>query len=263
MRIAVCMKQVPDISVKGSYDKKYTIDRNKGAFITNPADEIALETALFIAENVLAEISVFTMGSTRAEQLLKDACALGADKFYLISDPLFAGSDTYATSHILSTALRKYGPFDCVLCGRRTLDGETGQVSGGISVMLDMPLVTNVVGIEAIKHDSIICSRFLEDRDEIIEVPLPSVMAVMEGMSGITHPRLPSILGLRKALSVPIELLNCKSLELTENEVGLTGSYTKVKNTFFPDWSRKCVFFSDVYDGVSQIIELIKKTNDI
>ena len=240
MRMAVCMKQVPgDIGKSLSADGR--ICRNASSSIINPADVFSLETALTLKEQHTGQVDIFTMGTVAARSLLKESATLGADGLFLISDQDFAGADTYATAFVLAAALKKTADYDLIFCGRRTLDGETGQVSIQIAEMLGIPVVTNVVQLE-LQEETVICRRLLEDGEEVVEAKLPALISVMEGMEGIDHPRLPSVFGLRNASKRPVVLLDRETLGLEKEEVGSKGSYTEVKRSYFPDWQRKCEF---------------------
>jgi len=252
MRMAVCMKQVPgDIGKSLSADGR--ICRNASSSIINPADVFSLETALTLKEQYTGQVDIFTMGTEAARTILKEGAALGADGLFLISDQDFAGADTYATAFVLAAALRKTAIYDLIFCGRRTLDGETGQVSIQMAEMLGIPVVTNVVQME-LKGKTVLCRRLLEDGGEIVEAKLPALISVMEGMEGIDHPRLPSIFGMRNAAKRPVILLNREALGLKKEEVGSKGSYTEVKRSYFPDWQRKCVFC-----GMEEGLELVRQ----
>ena len=139
MRMAVCMKQVPgDIGKSLSADGR--IRRDASSSMMNPADVFSLETALMLKDQHTGQIDIFTMGTEAARTILKEGAALGADGLFLISDRDFAGADTYATAFVLAAALKKTAAYDLIFCGRRTLDGETGQVPIQMAEMLGIPL---------------------------------------------------------------------------------------------------------------------------
>ena len=130
MKIAVCMKQVPATS-QGDMDKKTGVMIRSGLqAIVNVYDLAALEAALRIKEQCGGVIHVFTMGPDKAEMVLREAFAMGADEGYLICDKAFAGADVLATSYTLTQAIKSVDDYDMILCGRQTTDGDTAQVSG-------------------------------------------------------------------------------------------------------------------------------------
>ena len=227
MRLIVCMKQVPQSAAVEIDPRTHTLIRERTPQIVNPADANALEAALAIRDHMGGEISVLTMGKPSASSLLHQAAALGADHLYLINDNAFAGSDTYATATILCRAIEYIGGGDLILCGRRAIDGETGQVGPELGTLLSIPCVTNVMDIQCDKQ-SMVCRRLVEDGEEIIRLPLPALITVCEG---INHPRLPSIMGLKKAKGIKINTLSNTRLEIDTAKVGLLGSPTRVIRT--------------------------------
>ena len=135
MHIVVCIKQVPDTEelpkVKVNPEDN-TIVREGVKSIINPFDENALEEALRMKEAKGASVTALSMGPPQAEDAIRKALAMGVDRAILISDPAFAGSDTWATSYILSEAVRKLGKFDIVMTGKQAIDGDTAQVGTGL-----------------------------------------------------------------------------------------------------------------------------------
>ena len=259
IRMAVCMKQVPG-NIGESLSADGRIRRDITSSIINPADVFSLETALMLKEQYTGQVDIFTMGTETARSLLKEAATLGAEGLFLVSDRDFAGADTYATAFVLAAALRKTAAYDLILCGRRTLDGETGQVSIQMAEMLGIPVVTNVIGLKK-KENSLLCRRMLEDGEEVVEVSMPVVLSVMEGMEGIDHPRFPSVFRMRNTAKRPVILLDRETLGLKKEEVGSAGSYTEVKRSFFPNWQRKCIFCG-LDDGVELVTQQLKRIQE-
>lgn len=256
MRMAVCMKQIPqDIGKNISADG--CIQRNDTAMI-NPADVFALETALMLKERHGGTVDIFTMGTKAAESLLRETAALGADGLFLLSDPDFAGADTYATAFVLAAALQQIAAYDFILCGRKTQDGETGQVPIQLAAFLGIPIVTNVLELRDGGNAAITCRRQLRDGEEWVEVKLPALLSVMEGMEGIGHPRLPSVFGVQRAAGCQIMLLHREQLALAKTEVGRLGSFTEVKRTYMPAWQRSCVFLN-AEQGANWVRTMLKK----
>lgn len=259
LRMAVCMKQVPQ-KIGKSLSQDGRIRREDHSAIINPADVFSLETALTLREQQGGQIDVFTMGTAAAKSLLREAAGLGADRLFLLSDRDFAGADTYATATVLAAALRKTAAYDLILCGRRTLDGETGQVPIQLAELLSMPVVTRVVGIEA-AEDRLRCRRILEAEEETAAVSLPAVLSIMEGMEGIGHPRLPSIFYMAQAEQKEIVLLDRQALGLEAAEVGSRGSFTEVARSIFPDWKRSCRFL-EAEEGLDFLKEKIGRITE-
>ncbi|MCE5222626.1 electron transfer flavoprotein subunit beta/FixA family protein [bacterium] len=234
IRIAVLLKQVPDIerNVKVTINaNSYNINRQGVPSIMNPHDRNALEEALCWKDQVGAEVVCFSMGPTQAAEILKEAISMGADESYLITDRLFAGSDTLATSLILSEALKKTGPFTYVFCGKQALDGDTAQVGPGVAVRLQMPQVLNVQRTLIRSAEQFVVQRDYRNSIETIAVPTHSLVSLCKHAN---TPRLPSLRGLFLCHTYQPTLLTNQELKISPERIGLEGSPTRVVNTFTP-----------------------------
>jgi len=127
MRIIVCVKQVPDVTEVKIDPKTNTLVREGVPSIMNPYDLHAVEAALQIKEKTSGKVTAITMGPPQAEEVLREAIAMGVDDAVLLTDRRFAGADTWATSYTLSQAAKKIG-FDLIICGKQAIDGDTAQV---------------------------------------------------------------------------------------------------------------------------------------
>lgn len=189
--IIVLAKQVPDTRNVGSQamNADGTINRSALPAVFNPDDLCALEQALRIKErNAGSKVTVLTMGPKRATELLREALYRGADDVILLSDAAFAGADTLATSYALSTAIRKIGNYDIILCGRQAIDGDTAQVGPQVASMLELPQVTCVREIVEIGQSGIVAVRSIENGTELVKAPLPLLVTV-EGSAAPCRPR--------------------------------------------------------------------------
>ena len=234
MKIAVCIKQVPDTTEVKINPETNTLVREGVASITNPFDEFAVEEALLIREKYGGEIHVITMGPPQAIEVLKNALAVGSDKVYLVSDPAFAGADTLATAYTLSKTIEKVGGVDLVICGKQAIDGDTAQVGPGIATRLGIPQLTYVSKVREIDltKKRIVVERLLENGREVVESSLPVLITVVKD---INEPRLPSLLGIKKAAKAQIPTLTSKDIGADENKLGLKGSPTWVMKVFSPE----------------------------
>ena len=140
MEIIVCIKQVPETTDVKIDPETNTLIREGVASIINPFDTYAIEEGVRLKERFGGKVTAISMGPPQAESALREAISLGVDEGILLSDPAFAGADTWATSYTLSAAISRLG-YDIVVCGRQTLDGDTGQVSPQLAEMLDVPFV--------------------------------------------------------------------------------------------------------------------------
>jgi electron transfer flavoprotein beta subunit len=235
VKITVCIKQVPDTTDVKIDPKTNTLVREGVASITNPFDEYALEEALLIKEKHGGEIHVISMGPPQAAEVLKNALAVGADKVYLVSDKVFAGADTLATAYTVAKTIQAIvGELDLVICGKQAIDGDTAQVGPGIATRLGIPQLTYVSKIKEIDpaKKRIVVERLLEDGREIVESSLPVLLTVVKD---INEPRLPSLIGIKKAAKAQIPTLTAKDIGADENRIGLKGSPTWVTKVFSPE----------------------------
>lgn len=233
--IVVCIKQTP-ISDKVQINPKtgHLIREGIQSGI-NPFDEYAIEEAVRIkekSENCI--VSVITMGPSQAQETLREAIARGCDTAYHIVDRALAGSDTLATSYVLSMAIKKISSINkvhLIICGKQTNDSDTGHIGPQIAAHLDIPNTGYVKKIEHISNDSIRVQRLMEDGYDIIEMPLPAVISVIKE---INEPRLPSIKGKIRAKNAHITTWNAKDLGLDMTKIGTDGSPTSVIKCFTP-----------------------------
>ena len=234
MKIVVCIKQVPETTEVKINPQTNTLMREGVASITNPFDEFALEEALLIKEKYGGEVHVISMGPPQAVDVLKNALAVGADKVYLLSDRAFAGADTLATAYTLAKTIEKIGGVDLVICGKQAIDGDTAQVGPGTATRLGIPQLTYVAKVRGVDPDKkkIVVERMLEHGREVVESSLPVVMTVVKD---INEPRLPSLLGIKKAAKAAIPTWTAKEIGVDENRVGLKGSPTWVWKIFSPE----------------------------
>jgi electron transfer flavoprotein beta subunit len=228
VKIVVCIKQVPDTEAEVKWDlPKGTLKRDDMDSITNPFDEFALEEALLIQENHDAEIVAITMGPEKATDVLRNALALGVGEVYQLTDDAFAGSDVLATSYTLSKAIEKIGDVDIVLCGKQSTDGNSGVVASEIAARLGYSQLNYVWKIEEIDAAAkkIKVQRAIEGGIEFVEAKLPAVLSVAKG---INEPRLPNLMGIRKASKVQIPTWGAGDISADAAKVGAAGSHGKV-----------------------------------
>ena len=238
MKIVVCIKQVPDTAEVKLDPKTNTLIREGVPSIINHDDKAGLEAALRLREQVGGTVTVVCMGPPQADVALREALAMGADHAYLVTDRAFGGSDTYATSYILSQALKKFGPFDVVLGGKQAIDGDTGQTAPSIAEHLGVARLTYVLDMK-VEGDKMIASRQVEEGSQIIEAKLPVLCTVTKDTN---TPRYPTLR--RKLQSLRCEIPDVTLADMPEgfdtSKIGLNGSPTRVKYTFTPERSNRC-----------------------
>ena len=195
----------------------------------NPFDAAALEAALRIEGG---EVTVLSMCPPSAADRLQALTRLGVKEVCLLQDKAFAGSDTLATSYILSLAAKRYG-YDLIFCGRQTIDGDTAQVGPCLGTMLGLPVITNVLKIESLSASEICC----DTRSGKETATLPALLT-LERIHVLRFPSLFSRLG-------ELTVLDCAALGADPQKCGLAGSPTKVLQIFeAPTGARKCKFIT-------------------
>lgn len=237
MRILICLKQVPDTTeVKLTGD--LTLEREFVAQVLNPADESALELGLELKEKHGGTVTVLTMGPKRAEGMLREALSRGADEAVLMTSPRFAGADTLVTAHCLVEAEKALGGFDLILCGRRAVDGETGQVGPMVAALLERPCVVNATEGE-IAEGCLRALQLTEAGSQEWKAPLPAVMTLCEWSHAL---RLPTISGLRRAAQADVRFCEPEDLGIDPATCGLKASPTRVTHiSARPVGVRPCV----------------------
>lgn len=238
MNIIVCIKQVPDTTEIRIDPVKKTLIRDGVPSILNPFDGYALEAALRLKDkNPDAKITAVSMGPQQAKAVLKEAVAVGCDKAYLLSDRVFGGSDTLATSYIISNAIRQIEKrdgvtFDLILCGKQAIDGDTAQVGPEIAEHLGIPQVT--YAWEAVDNgdQTVTVKREVEEGYEMVKVMTPCLLTFTKPSYDL---RIPTIKGKLKANRFEPEVLTSEDVPMDLTRAGLKGSPTKVKKTFTPE----------------------------
>jgi electron transfer flavoprotein alpha subunit len=221
VRAVVLVKQVPDLRASPvGLRPDGTIDRERAAAITNPADRHALEAALRLADEVWA----LSMGPPQAEATLREALALGARRAVLLCDRALAGSDTWATANALAAAITHLGGADLVCCGTTALDGETGQVGPQVAARLGWPQATAVEDAR-LEEGGLVVRRVVEGGYEELRLPLPALVTVAETGFAPHYPTLPDR---RRAGRAAVERLGAAEAGIPADRVGLVASPTKV-----------------------------------
>jgi electron transfer flavoprotein beta subunit len=237
MLIVTCVKQVPDTTQVKVDPVTGTLIREGVPFITNPYDTHALEESLRLKDKYGFRVAVISMGPPSAEVTLRKTIALGADEAILLSDRVFGGADTLATSMVLTGAIQKLAEKEelaIVMCGRQTIDGDTAQVGPGIATRLGCSQLTLVDRVEEvdIKAKTVKVRRKLEGRHEVVSAPLPAMIAVLREINSPRYPNVPMRLMAEEAA---ITLWNNKIMQMDENTIGLKGSATQVRKIFSPE----------------------------
>ena len=252
LNIIVLAKQVPDTRNVGkdAMTPEGTVNRAALPAIFNPDDLNALEQALRLKEqNPGSTVGILTMGPPRAGEIIRQGLYRGADTGWLLTDRLFAGADTLATSYALATAIKKIGGADIVLGGRQAIDGDTAQVGPQVAQKLGLNQVTYAEEILKVENGVATIRRHIDGGAETVQVPLP-VLITVNGSAAPCRPENVKLVMKYKYATCPLERtendphadLYAERPYLTLNQwsvadvdgdpsqCGLAGSPTKVKN---------------------------------
>jgi electron transfer flavoprotein beta subunit len=273
-RMVCLIKQVPDTRniTLNALREDGTVNRQALPAIVNPDDLFALEMATGIKEKHGGEITAMSMGPPMAIEVLKEALSRGADHAILLTDKKFAGADTLATSSLLEWAIRKYGEFDLIFCGRQAIDGDTAQVGPQIAEKLDIPQVTFAEAIEYLHEDDIVIRRVVENGYERIRGRLPLLVTVTNTADRPRPPSIKRMMFWKKAKTKNSVKSNQKLEKLSEKGLlipvwgleeigcsdeicGFAGSETWIKNVENVKLiSRNPNFFDPTDQGIKNLI---------
>ncbi|MDR2546103.1 MAG: electron transfer flavoprotein subunit beta/FixA family protein [Lachnospiraceae bacterium] len=224
MKIIVCIKQVPDTKGGVKFNPDGTLDRSAMLAIMNPDDKAGLEAALRLKDEHGGKVTVMTMGPPKAEAVLRESLAMGADEAVLITDPLLGGADTWATSQTLAGAIRNMD-YDLIITGRQAIDGDTAQVGPQLSEHLNIPVISYAEEIK-VDGEEIIIKRQYDDRYHIIKAKLPCLLTAL---SELGKPRYMTPGGIFDAFKADIEVWNrSKLIDVADSDLGLKGSPTQI-----------------------------------
>lgn len=227
MNIIVCVKQVPDTTEVRLDPKTGTLIREGIPSIMNPDDKAGLEAALRIKDATGAHVTVITMGPPQAEEILREAYAMGADETVLVTDRKFGGADTWATSSTLASALEKFD-YDLIITGRQAIDGDTAQVGPQIAEHLNIPNISYAEDIK-VEGDSVVVKRQYEQRYHIIKAQMPCLITAL---AELNEPRYMTPGGIFDAFKKDIKVLGRDDLSVADENIGLKGSPTRVFRSF-------------------------------
>ncbi len=224
MKIVVCIKQVPDTKGGVKFNPDGTLDRAAMMTIMNPDDKAGLEAALRLKDQYGAEVTVITMGLPKAEDVLREAMAMGADKAILVTDRVLGGADTWATSQTLAGAIRNL-EYDLIITGRQAIDGDTAQVGPQISEHLNIPVISYAQDIK-IEGNNVIVQRQYDDRYHVLKAQMPCLVTALGEMN---EPRYMTPGGIFDACEAEITVWGRADLvDVEDSNLGLKGSPTQI-----------------------------------
>ncbi|MEX0761430.1 MAG: electron transfer flavoprotein subunit beta/FixA family protein [Dehalococcoidia bacterium] len=250
MRIAVCVKQVPDPETPPS---QFKIDEAALAVVSPPGvppvvngfDLNAVEAALRVRETLAGqevEITVLSVGTGFVMDVMKRPLSMGADRLVLVDDPSLAALDAVATVKVLAAAIRHTGPFDIVMCGRQASDWDQATVPLGLAEALDLPCVTLARSVQ-VQDSSVTVERVIVDGHQVIEAQLPALITFSNELG---EPRYPNLRGIMAASRKTPETLTLEDLEITASDLEPALKLTRL---FVPESGQECEFIEGEDDA--------------
>ncbi len=253
IKIAVLVKQVPDPELV-SISEDGRLMRDGVPSMMDPFGLMALQTAIFL-KGEDTTITAVSMGPVQAKSVLRKCLEYGADDAVLISDKEYAGSDTLATSRILSAYLSQQN-FDLILCGMQATDGDTAQVPAQISVMLDLPFYAYVTSVSS---DMSKVTQMYDNIELVTKLNLPAVLSISRLPEN--HIQLPSMKSVIEASKIDVSIIGQNELKLPCCFIGVKGSGTKVISIEAPERKvidTEYVNVADASVAVNILKELVK-----
>ena len=224
MNIVVCIKQVPDTKGGVKFNPDGTLDRASMLAIMNPDDKAGLEAALRLKDETGAKVTVVTMGLPKADDMLREALAMGADEAVLVTDRRLGGADTWATSSTIAAGLKKLD-YDLIITGRQAIDGDTAQVGPQIAEHLGLPVISYAEKIQ-VEGNNVIVQRQYEDRYHEIKAQMPCLVTAL---AELNEPRYMTPGGIFDAFDKEVTVWGRDDLtDLDDANIGLAGSPTKI-----------------------------------
>lgn len=241
MNIIVCVKQVLDPEIPPS---KFKIDPATKQVVP-PAgvppvisvyDERAVEAACRLKDKHKGKITVISMGTEKAADIIKHSISLGADDGFVLQDPAFQNIDSFGTAHVLAKAIQKIGAYDLILCGRQAADWGEGQVGSILAEMLGIPMVTLACEIQAVDNTFKV-RRIVSDGFEVLQAPMPALITV-SGEIGM--PRLPQGMKLMMARKKVIPIWKAADIGADAAKLDKANAHTQVTGLSVPTRKTEC-----------------------
>ena len=226
MKIYVCIKQIPDPNTVVSKLDPTTkrLVRSGVSLVLDPGDESTISAAIKLRDTIgNSELTVVSMGPASAQEAMRRALAMGADRAILVTDPALAGSDALGTARVLAAVLKKESP-DLIFCSTESTDGYTGMVPGGIAEFLGLPQLTFAREI-TVEGQKVVIKRVTLTGYQTVEAPLPTLLTIASGSYEAIYPTMKGIMGAKKK---PFAQLTLQDLGIDASEVGEAGARERV-----------------------------------
>lgn len=254
MNIICLIKQVPDTEAKIKVKPEVKdIDREGLNMVLNPYDEFAVEEALKLKGD--GSVLIITAGQKKAEEAVRTALAMGADRAIRLDGPEFDGADSYSTALALAEAIKKES-YDLILTGKQATDDDASQVGPLVAEMLGIPCVNVVVKLE-VGAGSLKATREIEGGVEVVEAATPALITCSKGLN---EPRYPSLPGIMKAKKKELKAVTAADLGIAAGSVGAAGAKTELAAlTPPPERAAGKKFEGDCADIVPQVVKLLRE----
>jgi electron transfer flavoprotein beta subunit len=255
MRIVVLVKYVPDIEIGYEFTDDRRLDRT-GEGLLSQLDEYPLDEARQLSESAGAEIIALTVGPDEAEEALRRALQMGADRAVHISDAAVAGSDAGGTARCLAAAIDKLSPVDLILAGAESADSGTGLIPVLVAALLDVPALTGASQLE-VADGQVTIRRDEEDASYVLRAPLPALVSVTEQVG---EPAYPSAKAVMLARRKPIDTFDLADLGVAPGSVGESGSgITVTAIELLPPRGAGVVVDADAPEGLDRFLDLVRQ----
>lgn len=259
MKIIVCIKQVPDTATKIVIKEGSSkISAENVQFVLNPYDEYAVEEALRIKEKKEGtEITVITIGPERAQEAIRTALAMGADRAYHLQDDALIGSDNFVIANCLAKIISSM-EYNLILCGKQAVDDDAFFVGQALAELLGIPHVSVITKLLFSEdYHSVTVKRQLEGGSEMVELPLPALFTCQKDLN---IPRLPSMKGIMSVKKKEINKLDMAGIGLERSQVGEEGSLTKrLSLSLPPERGGGKILEGDIEETTQNLVRLLRE----
>ncbi len=244
MHIVVCVKQVPDWDIPPSSFKvdeatKQVVPPPGVAAVPSQFDSIGVEAAMRIKDQAPdTKVTIMSMGPEGARDVIKHSLAMGADEGVLLTDPLLENLDWYQIALVLSTAAKKLGDVDMVICGRQAVDWDMGVTGSGIAELLDWPALTIGKDVQ-VSDGTVVVERVLMDGFETVEAPLPAVATISNELG---EPRYPKLQQIMQAAKKQVTVWSAADLGLDASQLGAEARKLTLERLYVPVSDTECEF---------------------
>lgn len=252
MKIAVCVKFVPDAAAARSFNADHTVDRVGIDGVLSELDEYAVEAALALKDASDAEVTAVTIGPEQARTAVLKSLQMGADSGLHVLDDSLHGSDALATSLVLAAAVKTLEP-DLVICGMASTDGSMSVVPAMLAARLALPQLTFASDV-TLQDRTVRIRRDGDAATEVVEAELPAVLSVTDQAN---EPRYPSFKGIMAAKKKPVETVSLADLGVDPGEVGLSSAWSVVDAVQARPPRTAGVVVTDDGTGATQLVDFL------